>query len=77
MPDAIAILELKMHSGWNQVFNHVADLKKRSLEEKKFAPPSISLWHYRSVKALASLWRLEIDCTVVGKQSRALCDFRG
>jgi len=56
MPDAIAILELKMHSGWNQVFNHVADLKKRSLEEKKFAPPSISLWHYRSVKALASLW---------------------
>jgi len=32
-----------MHSGWNQVFNHVADLKKQWLEEKRFASPFISL----------------------------------
>jgi hypothetical protein len=28
-----------MHLGWNQVFNHVADVKKQWLEEKKVRVP--------------------------------------
>src|SRR4030095_15597378 len=33
---------LRMHLGWNQVFNHVADVKKQWLEEKRVASPFIS-----------------------------------
>ncbi len=47
-----------MHSGWNQVFLHVGDLKKQWLEEKRFA--SLFFFHPPNVIAAEVMENLKV-----------------